>query len=98
MRDFERRNKNMNELKKNEQFELLLAARTSQPEIYRQLTPTQKMAIGIYENEKERAPSLALTTDDVLRLRGLKQRLATDVLSPLERSSLAIEILNLENK
>ncbi len=88
----------MNEFKINEQFELLLAARTNKPDIYRQLTPTQKMAIGIYENEKERATSRALTTDDVLRLRGLKQRLATDVLSPLERSSMAIEIFNLENK
>ncbi len=88
----------MNEFKINEKFELLLKAKKHQPDLYAQVSPSAKIAVGIYENEKERATSRALTTDDVLRLRGLKQRLATDVLSPLERSSMAIEIFNLENK
>ncbi len=84
----------MNEFKVNNEMELLLQAKQNQPELYAQLPATTKMALGIYEGTKTTATGL--TADDLLRLRGLKQRIATDNLTPNERTSLALEILDLE--
>ncbi len=86
----------MNEFKKNHEMELLLQAKQNQPKLFEQLSPTTKMSLGIYESTK---PSTnGLTTDDRLRLRGLKQSVARDVLSPQERIIKSIEISNLEER
>jgi hypothetical protein len=87
----------MNEFKINEQMELLLQAKQNQPERFAQLPAQAKIAVGIYEGTKPTANN-GLTADELLRLRGLKRRIAEDVLSPGERTSLAIEIINLEQK
>ncbi len=84
----------MNDLKQNEQMELLLKAKKHQPELYAQLPATTKISLGIYESTK--TITNGLTADERLRLAGLKQRIAQDNLSPSERTSLAIEITNLE--
>ncbi len=88
----------MNEFKINEQMELLIQAKKHQPELFAQIPPTQKMSLGIYEGEKARAVNTGLTTDEVLRLRGLKLSIASDNLSPQERTTLALKISELENK
>jgi hypothetical protein len=54
------------------------------------------MSLGIYESTK--TTTNGLSADERLRLAGLKQRIATDNLSPGERTSLALEIQNLEKK
>jgi hypothetical protein len=86
----------MNE-KLNNEMELLLQAKQNQPDLYAQLPAATKISLGIYESAKPAANN-ELSADERLRLAGLKQRIATDVLSPGERTSLAIEILNLEEK
>jgi hypothetical protein len=88
----------MNEFKINEQMELLIQAKKHQPELFAQIPAAQKMSLGIYEGEKARAVNTGLTTDEVLRLRGLKKSIATDILSAEERISLAIEIQNFEKR
>ncbi len=88
----------MNEFELNNEMELLLRAKQNQPELFAQLPATTKMSLGIYQNDKERATNTGLSADDRLRLAGLKQSIMNDVLSPSERTSLAIEISNLEEK
>ena len=88
----------MNEFKTNNEMELLITAKKHQPELYAQLSPTQKMSLGIYEGEKSRTANTELTPDERLRLRGLKLSIATDNLAPSERTSLALEISQLEAK
>jgi hypothetical protein len=88
----------MNQFKINEAMELLMQAKKHQPELFAQIPPTQKMQLGIYEGEKARAVNTGLTSEEVLRLRGLKLSIASDVLSPQERIIKSIEILNLEGK
>jgi hypothetical protein len=85
----------MNE-KLNNEMELLIKAKQNQPDLYAQLPATTKMQVGLYQSTK--ITTNGLSADDRLRLAGLKQRIATDVLSPGERTSLALEILNLEEK
>ncbi len=85
----------MNDLKQNEQFEILLRAKQKHPNLYAQLPATTKISLGIYESTKTTANGL--TADELLRLRGFKQRISQDVLSPSERTSLALEIQTLEN-
>ncbi len=84
----------MNEFEANNEMELVIKAQQKQPDLYAQLPPTTKIAAGIYESTKP--TKNGLTTDDRLRLAGLRQRVAQDNLSPSERISLALEITNLE--
>jgi hypothetical protein len=84
----------MNEFETNNQMELLERIAEKQPGV---LTPSQKMQLGLWQSSQKRATN-GLSADERLRLRGLKQRLATDILTPGERTSLAIEILNLERE
>jgi hypothetical protein len=86
----------MNEFNQNEQMELLLQAKQKQPQLYAQLPAATKMALGIYQNEKQNATANGLTADEHLRLRGLKLSLAKDNLPPSERISKSLEIQNLE--
>ncbi len=79
-------------------MELLIQAKKHQPELYAQIEPTQKMSLGIYEGEKAHAIHGELSADEVLRLRGLKLSIASDNLTPNERITKSIEILNLEGK
>ncbi len=88
----------MNEFRTNEQMELLLQAKQKQPDLYSKLPPATKMALGIYQNEKQSTVRTELTTNELLRLRGLKLSIASDNLSPQERTSLALKISELENK
>ncbi len=87
----------MNEFETNNQMELLLKAKQNQPELYAQLPATTKISLGIYESTKLTTTN-GLSTDEHLRLRGLKQRIAQDNLTPTERTSLALKISELENK
>jgi hypothetical protein len=86
----------MNDFEVNNEMELLLQAKQNQPELYAQLPATTKMSVGIYQSTK--TTTKGLSADDRLRLDGLKQRIASGNLTPIERTSLAIEILNLEGK
>jgi hypothetical protein len=87
----------MNDLKQNEQMEILLRAKKEQPSLFAQLPATTKIALGIYESTKT-ATANGLTADEHLRLRGLKLSLAKDNLAPQERTFLALEIQNFEKK
>jgi hypothetical protein len=78
----------------NLEMEYLRKLREQQPEVYDNLPATTKISLGIYESTKPTTNEL--TTDDRLRLRGFKQRIAQDNLSPSERTSLALKILELE--
>ncbi len=86
----------MNEFRTNEQMELLLEAKLNKPQLYAQLPATTKMQLGIYESTKTTANGL--TADELLQLRGFKQRISQDILTPQERTSLALKISELENK
>jgi len=86
----------MNEFNQNEQMELLLTAKLKQPDLYSQLPAATKMAVGIFESTKTTA--IGLTTDELLQLRGLKKSISQDVLSPQERTALALKISELETK
>ncbi len=79
----------------NNEMELLRQVREQQPELYAQMPATTKLSLGIYESGKQE-DAAGLTADEKLRLRGLKQRIATDNLSPSERTVMALEIQNLE--
>ncbi len=85
----------MNELKTNSEMEQLSRLAEKQPDA---ISSEQRMSLGIYEIAKQHHVNTGLSADDRLRLGGLKQRIATDILSPSERTSLALEILNLEKK
>jgi hypothetical protein len=91
-------NKNMNNFKQNEYLELLLRTKKTQPDLYAKIPAAAKMSLGIYEGEKARAVNTGLTTDEVLRLRGLKLSIASDNLSPSERITKSLEITNLEKR
>ncbi len=86
----------MNEFKQNHEMELLLTARENQPELFAKLPAVKKMSLGIYESTKP--TTNGLTADEKLQLRGLKQSIASDNLSPLERTTLALKISELEAK
>ncbi len=77
-------------------MELLIKAKQNQPDLYAQLPATTKISLGIYESTKK--PTNGLTTDDRLRLAGLKKSIAQDVLSPQERTVMALEITNFEKR
>ncbi len=85
----------MNEFETDNKMEQLARLSEKQPDA---ISSEQRMSLGIYESGKQRATHAGLTPDEQLRLRGLKQRSTTDNLSPGERISLALEILNLEEK
>jgi hypothetical protein len=86
----------MNEFKVNNEMELLLKAKQNQPDLYAQLPAQAKISLGIYESTKP--TTNGLSADERLRLAGLKQSVARDVLSPQERITKSVEILNLEEK
>jgi hypothetical protein len=86
----------MNEFKTDNEMELLRKLHEQQPEIYAQLPATTKISLGIYESTK--TTTNGLTADERLKLAGLKQSVARDVLSPQERITKSVEILNLEEK
>ncbi len=86
----------MNEFQTDNEMELLIKAKQNQPELYAQLPATTKISLGIYESTKP--TTNGLSADDRLRLAGLKQSVAQDVLSPQERITKSVEILNLEEK
>jgi hypothetical protein len=86
----------MNKFETDNEMELLIKAKQNQPELFAQLPATTKIAVGIYASTK---PSTnGLSADDRLRLAGLKQSVAQDVLSPQERITKSVEISNLEEK
>jgi hypothetical protein len=86
----------MNKFETDSEMELVLQAKRNQPELFAQLPATTKIAVGIYASTK---PSTnGLSADDLLRLAGLKQSVARDVLSPQERITKSVEISNLEEK
>jgi hypothetical protein len=84
----------MNDLEQNEQMELMERIAATQPGV---LSPSQKMQLGIWRSSQKRATN-GLSPEAKLRLAGLKKSIATDILTPGERTSLAIEILNLERE
>ncbi len=84
----------MNKFETDSEMELVLQAKRNQPELFAQLPATTKIAVGIYESTK--TTTNGLSADDRLRLRGLKQSIAQDNLSPSERTVMALEITNLE--
>jgi hypothetical protein len=86
----------MNEFETDNEMEMLIKARQNQPDLYSKLPPATKMSLGIYQDAKAQTARAGLTPDEQLKLRGLKQRIATDILTPGERTAMAIEILNLE--
>jgi hypothetical protein len=86
----------MNEFETDNEMELLIKAKQNQPELYAKLPAATKMSLGIYESTK--TTTNGLSADDRLRLAGLKQSVARDVLSPSERITKSVEILNLEEK
>jgi sRNA-binding protein len=86
----------MNE-KLNNEMEHLARLSDKQPELFAQLPAATKISLGIYQSTKTTANN-GLSADELLRLRGLKQRIAQDILSPQERTVMALEILNLEEK
>ncbi len=90
----------MTNFETNEAMEILIAAKESQPQLFAQLPATTKMSLGLYQTSKARAltASNGLTNDELLELRGLKQSIAQDVLSPGERTSLALKISEMETK
>ncbi len=88
----------MIDFKTNNEMEILLTARKDQPEVFAALPPAMKMSVGLYESGKERPRPHELTPDEKLKLAGLKKSIAQDVLSPLERTSIALEILEMETK
>ncbi len=86
----------MNEFNRNEQMEILLKAKQNHPDLYSQLPAATKISLGIYESTK--TTTNGLMAEAKLRLAGLKKSIATDILTPSERTSSAIEILNLEEQ
>ncbi len=91
-----RKNKIMHGFETDNQMEILLKAKQNQPELYAKLPAATKMSLGIYESTK--TTTNGLSADDRLKLAGLKQSIAQDVLSPQERITKSVEILNLEEK
>ncbi len=83
----------MNEFNKNEQMERLARLSEKQPDA---ISSEQRMSLGIYESTKP--TTNGLSADEHLRLAGLKQSVARDVLSPQERIIKSIEISNLEER
>ncbi len=79
----------------NNKMELLARLSEKQPDA---ISSEQRMSLGIYEIAKQHAAANGLSADERLRLRGLKQSIATDNLSPSARTVMALEILNLEQK
>jgi uncharacterized coiled-coil DUF342 family protein len=79
----------------NEQMDRLSRLSEKQPDLYAQLPAQAKISLGIYESTKPTANN-GLSSDELLRLRGLKQRIAEDVLSPSERISVALKISEME--
>jgi hypothetical protein len=84
----------MNDLEQNEQMELMERIAATQPGV---LSPSQKMQLGIWRSSQKRATN-GLSTDELLQLRGLKKSIATDILTPNERTIMALEIQNFEKK
>ncbi len=83
----------MNEFEVNNEMEQLARLSEKQPDA---ISSEQRMSLGIYESTK--TTTNGLSADDRLRLAGLKQSVARDVLSPQERIIKSIEISNLEEK
>ncbi len=85
----------MNEFKPDNKMEQLARLSEKQPELFAQLPAATKISLGIYESAKPTANN-GLSADDRLRLAGLKQSVARDVLSPQQRIAKSLEILELE--
>jgi hypothetical protein len=83
----------MNEFNQNEQMEQLARLSEKQPNA---ISAEQRISLGLYQIAKQHATTNGLTADERLRLAGLKQRIASDVLSPSERITKSLEIQNLE--
>ncbi len=86
----------MSEFETDNNMELLLRTKQNHPNLYSQLPAATKISLGIYESTK--TTKNGLTTDELLRLRGLKQSIAQDVLSPQERITKSLEIANFEKR
>ncbi len=84
----------MNEFETDNKMELLAKAKKHQPELYAKLPAATKMSLGIYESTK--TTTNGLSPEEKLQLRGLKQSIATDNLSPSERTVMALKISELE--
>jgi hypothetical protein len=84
----------MNEFETDNKMEQLARLSEKQPDA---ISSEQRMSLGIYEEiTKQHAAANGLTADERLRLRGLKQSIATDNLPPSERIVTALKIINLE--
>ncbi len=79
----------------NNEMEQLARLSEKQPDA---ISPTQRISLGIYQNDKQNAAHTGLTADEHLRLRGLKLSVAKDNLPPSERISKSLEIQNLEER
>ncbi len=77
----------------NNEMEQLARLSEKQPDA---ISSEQRMSLGLYQIAKQNAVNTGLSADERLRLRGLKQRIATDILPSSERISLALEISQLE--
>ncbi len=84
----------MNEFETNNQMEQLARLSEKQPDA---ISSEQRMSLGLWQSSQELATT-GLTTDDRLRLAGFKQQISQDILTPQERTSLALKISELENK
>jgi hypothetical protein len=84
----------MNEFETNNQMEQLARLSEKQPDA---ISSEQRMSLGLWQSSQELATT-GLTAGELLRLRGLKLSVARDVLSPQERITKSVEILNLEKK
>lgn len=83
----------MNNFETDNQMEQLARLSEKQPDA---ISSEQRMSLGIYESTKP--TTNGLSADEHLRLAGLKQSVARDVLSPQERIIKSIEISNLEER
>ncbi len=85
-------------MKTNNEMEYLAKLCEKQPELFAQLPPSQKMAVGIYESAKASGEEKVLTPDEVSHLRQLKKAITEQNLTASERLSLSLKILQLEEK
>ncbi len=57
------------DFKTDPNMEQILKVKENQPEMFAQLSPTTKMALGIYLDNKQRAEISKPTAEDIARLR-----------------------------
>jgi hypothetical protein len=83
----------MNEFETDNKMEQIARLSEKQPDA---ISSEQRMALGLYQTAKTTANGL--TADELLVLRGFKQSILRDILTPNERTIMALEIQNLEKR